>query len=252
MAGSSGLTDSIMQSVYIQCYQASIPALFALKSSTGHDGHTAGKYMVQILRDQPYLNGDGKLIWTDKELTITGQATRFTDYATTSSGPPFPLLQTPILYPLLNGAHVKLGEVSSIQSNTELSTETNAKQTSTPVPFMRTEIATAWDAPQFTYPSATPTSQPMTQAVLNKIYWMFSRNYSPSQVRAENFTFFGNWTLSDFMDFTDAFVSQSRSLPVFTSGGISSPVLQIPKTNLVLYQWQFVTASTGNFTGWDF
>lgn len=210
-------TSTLLQSVYIQAYQTSIPAMFAAgynQTAGTHSGALASVYFNKMLRDQPYIAGDGLISFTQNSTTLKGNAnTTFLSFA------------DPILYAndtVHNIPNRKLGVVDTVTSNQLLTLDDpGATFTEANSPFTRTEITTSWSFP-------TP-----TQSIVNNIYWMFSVNYDPS----EKLTFFGNWQLSDFMDFISGTVSinNQASTQPFTT-------LTFPATNFVIYDYDFSTS----------
>lgn len=216
----SDATSPLLQSIYIQVYETSIPAIFAagFNSQTGrHNGQLAGQYFNLLLRDQPYLTGQGTITFTQGNPTVTGSGTNFTSFAD-----PFLFANDTVN----NIPNRKIGVVESIASNTSLSLEDPfAVFSETNSPFTRTEIVTAWD-----------TQPQLTQEMLNNIYWMLSVNFhSP-------LNFFGNWQLSDFMDFVSSSVEQNNtaSKAPFSDSSTSSP-LSFPSNNFVIYNYDFAT-----------
>lgn len=170
----------LLGSVYIQCYQTSIPAIFE-----SHDGVSSGKMFNALLRDQPYVNGAGTISFTKHTTAVDGQGTKFK------------ALADPFLY----AQDKKIGVVSGATSDEELTLEEpGADFTGEKLPFTRTEVVTAWD-----------TQPELTQEVVDSIYWMFSVNYKPP------LSFFGNWQLLDFMDFIDSATAANKQTSPFGS-----------------------------------
>ncbi|MCH9631001.1 MAG: hypothetical protein S4CHLAM37_10130 [Chlamydiia bacterium] len=223
----------LLQSVYIQAYQTSIPAMFAsgfIPHLGTHNGGNAGRIFNQMLRDLPYVTGTGRISFMQHSTKLNG-----------NSDTVFKTFADPILFAKdsVNNIHNrKIGVVSSVQENDLLTldsvgatfTETNSK-------FTRTEITTAWN-----------TQPNLTQSMVDNIYWMFSLNYDPSQ----SLNFFGNWQLSDFM----AFITASLKLNTTAK---SSPFtnLVFPSKNYVIYNYNFATTtvdttptSNGNVQSW--
>lgn len=219
----------LLQSVYIQVYQTSIPALFlaGFNSTTGkHNGQLAGTIFNKLLRDQPYLPTQeiavpGKITFTKHSTAVTGSSTAdFTNFA------------DPLLYAFDQeiGRVNKIGVVSSVESSTSLTLSSPGAAFSSPaggISYQRTEVATAWD-----------TQINVTQDLINNIYWMLSLNYSPSSTPSENFAFFGNWLLRDFMDFIDSANAANNQ-----SGTTVFSNFQFPTNNYVIYNYQFTTTT---------
>ncbi|MCH9612124.1 MAG: hypothetical protein S4CHLAM102_06070 [Chlamydiia bacterium] len=218
---------SLLQSVYIQCYQTSIPALFALgynsTHGTGsHNGSGAAGYFNALLRDTWYLNGNGTVKATRHNTTLLGQSTNFKTFADALI-----FAQDPQI-----GRINKIGYVSVTppQSDTSLvlGGAGSAFSTSGFVPFKRTEIISGWQ-----------TQPVLTQAMLDSIYWMFSANYQSP------FFFFGNWQLVDFMEFITYLVqiNNTATTAAFKENGSGAP-LNFPSGNFVLYEVSFVDDSS--------
>ncbi len=224
-ARGSDVTAPLLQSVYIQCYESAIPAMFeaGFSSSTGaHSGSVASNYFNSMLRDLPYLQGVGTISFMQGSTAVTGMGTNFTSFS------------DPLLFSFDSAisANNKIGAVCGFSSATSLSLEGGAAFSSMGFQsFTRTEIITAWS-----------TTQPvLTQAMLDNIYWMFSANYEPSKSEA----FFGNWQLGDFMDFIDGTVgfNEANTTNPFTLNGDGSTYLQVPTLNYVLYDYYFGTTT---------
>ena len=223
----SGNNSSILQSVYIQCYQTDIPSLFAAGANSynaNHNGIRAGSILNKILRNVPYLAGQGTLSSSKGSSSVSGQGTNFSTYSDA----------------MLYVGGTKLGVVDSALSNTQLNLESGAAFSTSNSPFARTEITTGWAS-----------SSGVTQSMVNSIYWMFSLNYT------NPFYFFGNWLLEDFMDFVSAFKAASMAGPTspFGPGGSS---LFFPLHNLVLYDANFLyntvsgqTVYNGEVINWN-
>ena len=205
----SGNTSSILQSVYIQCYQTDIPTLFAAGANSynaSHNGIRAGSILNKILRNVPYLAGQGTLSSSKGSRAVSGTGTNFTTYSDA----------------MLYVGGTKLGVVDSAVNNTQLNLESGAAFSTSNSSFTRTEITTAWAS-----------SGSVTQAMVDSVYWMFSLNYT------NPFYFFGNWLLDDFMDFVTSFKAASKAGPTspFGPGGSS---LSFPLFNLALYDADFL------------
>ncbi len=211
-------TSPLLQSVYIQCYEEAIPALFArgyAPSSGRHNGITAGAYFNKLLRDQPYIQGKGKITFTRHETEVTGAGTEFSSFS------------DPILFAYDSQIKDdnKIGVVESTGSNTSLTLGApGAAFSGDAEKFERTEITTAWD-----------TQLDLTQDMVNSIYWMFSLNYTPP------LSFFGNWQLGDFMDFIETIQSKSNAASTAVFFDANGRVLPIPLRNYVIYQYFFAT-----------
>ncbi|MCI5053067.1 MAG: hypothetical protein MRY21_08055 [Simkaniaceae bacterium] len=209
-------TAPLVDAMYMQCYQTDFPAIFATdyNSSTGtHNGQEAANRFNRLLRDQYYLKGQGTITFTKDDTTITGTGTNFTSFA------------DPVLFAndtTNNIPNRKIAVVESVTNNERL-TSTNPVFSETNSPFLRTEITTAW----------TPLQPSLTQAAVNRIFWMVSVNYQSP------LNFFGNWQLGDFMDFI-------QSLPTFNNDSKNGTQvftgLTFPSRQFVIYNYDFATS----------
>lgn len=210
----------LLQSVYIQCYQTNIPSLFAAGYSTttgSHSGAQAASDFNSLLRDTPYVNGIGSISFTRHANPVQGSGTHFRS------------LSNPILYAYDSQIQQtnKIGVVETIKSDTNLSLgDPGAAFSGSNLSFTRTETTTAWN-----------TQLGLTQGMVDSIYWMFSVNYS-----SPNF-YFGNWQLSDFMDFINQtqVLNNAKETAVFKTG--NGETLPIPSKNYALYQYRFATTT---------
>jgi len=227
---------SILQSMYIQCYETAISSIFSngFNATNGqHNGngdgslaagsYSAGQMFNQLLLDKPYLQGQGTITGTQHSPTVTGFGTNFTTFS------------DPIIYATEDFAqpNKKLGVVDSVTNNTSLALGSPyATASFSKKPFNRTEIVTAWDF----HPV-------ITQTMVDSIYWMFSVNYDA----IGDLFFFGNWQLNDFMNFVDKIkeLNNAAGTSTFTDGQLSpddgSPI-PIPGGNYVIYQYDFATS----------
>lgn len=221
-----GNANPLLQTVYIQCYQTSIPAMFAAgatANTASHDGQLAGSYFNHLLRNQPYLDGQGTISFTQGNTTITGQGTNFLSFADPILFAPDPNLP--------NEALNKVAVVSSVNSNTSL-TSTAAAFTNSNVSFRRTEIATAWNELEI-----AGVEFDEAQNIVDNIVWMFSLNYNSP------FLFFGNWELNDFMNFITTVVTNNNketTAPFRTQDG---RILTFPSHNFAIYNFFFATTT---------
>jgi hypothetical protein len=207
------LVQPLLNSVYIQAYQSNMPAMFAAGATAegGHSGSEAAVDFNALLRDYPYIIGEGQICCTKDNPTISGLKTDFLTYEG-QDGFLFKM-DTPLK---------KICDIGSVQSNTSLTAGFGSTITTTrPIPFQKTEIITAWN-----------TQDPgISQDAINNIYWMFSTNYAPDE--KVPLKFFGNWNLCDFMSFITNFNSKNVSNPPF-------PGFDFPTKNYALYDMIFL------------
>lgn len=224
------LTVPLLQSVYIQCYQTNMPAMFAAgaTSSGGHDGTLAAQYFNSLLLDQPYIAGTGRISCMLGNPDVTGSSN--SQFLTFQGGDPF-LFTT-------DAPPKKIGIVDTVNSNTDLTLSYGPTITASKIPYQRTEIITAWD-------SQTPG---ISQEVIDNIYWMFALNYEevPPHPPAPPYRFFGNWNLADFMTFITSLNQENKTNPPF-------PGFNFPTGNYVIYDYDLLTSTANTIPAipWD-
>jgi hypothetical protein len=222
----SNETDPLLQSVYVQAYQSNIPNIFNTATTNGNHNFTlSGQRFNKLLKDEPYLTGTGVISCQKGNPIVTGS--HGSNFETFKGSDGF-FFETQAPYK-------KIGIVGTVDSNTQITFSYGPTVDLPKAKYLRNEIVTGW-----------PSQPDITQEMINNIYWMFSVNYAPNPNPLLSLEFFGNWILSDFMNFINALNTANASNPPF-------PGFNFPTTNYAIYNFDFLrsTVNTTPTIAWD-
>ncbi|MCH9613238.1 MAG: hypothetical protein SP1CHLAM54_02360 [Chlamydiia bacterium] len=237
-------TSPFIDNVYIQAYQPDIPYIFTNSlNGSNNAGDIAAKRMLQLLSKVPYLIGPGTATFTSGGDTVTGQGVDFTQALNvggvngyTKTGVPqyshLAYLPPGEAQACLNPFTANepddprcANDVETIAATTlTLNSPITAPTPAAPVQWLTVEILANWR--NFT----------VTQDMVDGITFFFSAE------SAQPDTFFGSWTLNQFVNFAQQFKSQGKTYGVFQSAtGGDSPLPIGP--NIGVYSYDIINGS---------
>lgn len=237
-------TTPLIDNVYIQAYQPNMPYIFTNSlNGSNNAGDIAAKRMLQLLSKVPYLIGPGTITFTLNGTTVTGQGVDFTQALNvggvggyTKTGVP---IDSQVAYLPPGGSQTCLnpftsGEPSDPRCSNDVIAVTSSELTlnspitastpSAPVQWLTVELLANWR------------NFSVTQDMVNGITFFFSAE------SAQPNTYFGSWTLNEFVNFAQQFKSQGQTYGVFQSAsGGDSPLPIGP--NIGIYSYDIINGS---------
>lgn len=215
----------LLDSVYIEAYDHSIPYNFTLQSNPT----LAATNMLHLYRDEPYMPGSGLISFSSTSKQLTGINTQFLTQGVTD-GTPFGVVQGPSMTTigLVNGSLPITNTSATFYSNATLSGNSMA--------YSISESPIKW-----VFPSVNPKVNPQ---LLNNICFMFSLEPNPVD-QQPNTPYFGTWTLDQFLLFMATFYSQGQTaLPIYTQSSYPDPTVYTPlPKNFGIYDFRQLQAN---------
>lgn len=186
----------LLDSIYIEMYDPTIPYNFTLQNNP----ELAAENFLHLYRDEPYMPAKGTIAFDKNAKTVTGNNTQFTQGF--ENGTPLGVMQ--------EGSMITIGRVNTIVSDTEAVFYSFPPFTSANSLYYLSESPLKWVFPSIQLPT--------NQSILDGIYFMFSLEPNPIDKQKQKlFSFFGNWTLDQFLTFLAHFYTLGQTtLPIYT------------------------------------
>lgn len=181
-------TAPLLDTVYIQVYEDDMPYIFSLSN----DPQLAGLALIDAMNQIPYVPAQGLITTTTNSTAVVGKGTNFTKAMEgLSIG----------VGSVAAGNVTTLGIINTVTDATHLTLNGPTTTAVSNKPFLQTEIVMKWPFP---YTSTT---------TANRIYLMFSVETVPE----DGHSFFGTWTLNQFMTFVKTFYTQGQTQGIYQS-----------------------------------
>jgi len=229
----------ILDNVHIQVYEPDMPYIFSNSlNGFGNNGTLAATQMLNLLTRTPYLQGEGTVNVTHSSSGITGVGMDFNNALHIGTNHGYitgAILQSAPIGVIVGGTQTcitpedsSLGppqltcasKIDSWTTNTLTMTSPATMQSVSSAPWLTVEVIADWR------------NFAITQDMANGIVFTFSAE----SVQPD--TFFGSWTLSQFVSFAQSFQSQGSSFGLFDGANLGP--------HIGLYSYGFINGSGDN------